>query len=179
MGKHNQGLYVFDNNPVPTQTSLAVTNATIVGNGGDVGVTQSQMTLDSSIVGTMGGGIGSSCTITFSRGDAIGNDPTGCDSFQTAADPQFVDPDDGDFHLAPGSPMIDLGDPASPGVGVVDFDGDPRDVIGTQACVARRDIGADEFVPASPVDCTPPETTITSGPGEGEVINDAFPTIGF
>ena len=176
---NNQGLYVFDNNPVPTQTSLSVTNATIVGNGGDVNVSQSHVALDSSIVGTMGGGINSSCTITFSRGDAIGNHPTGCDSFQTAADPMFVDPDDGDFHLAPGSPMIDMGNPAPAALGAVDFDADLREIIGTSACVARRDIGADEFLPASPVDCEPPDTTIISGPAEGERINEAVPAIGF
>lgn len=57
-----------------------------------------------------------------------------------AAAPQFVDDAAGDFHLAPGSPGIDAGDPAMKDVpGVVDPDGDPR-VFG-----AAVDMGADEF----------------------------------
>jgi hypothetical protein len=44
----------------------------------------------------------------------------------------------------------------------------------------RRDIGADEYVPAPlVVDCDPPETTIESGPQEGQAINEVTPTIGF
>ena len=76
--------------------------------------------------------------------------------------------------------MIDLGNPADPGAGDIDFDGDDRASDGTPACSAvdRRDIGADEFVPAA-IDCVPPETTIVSGPGEGEVINEGIPAIGF
>ena len=156
--------------------SVSATNVTFVG-----GITNynSDLTLDSSIVGTLSWSGAATCTITHSRGDATGTDPSGCDDFQTTADPQLVDPGEGDLHLAPGSPMIDVGNPASAAPEAVDFDGDPRETIGTSPCVARRDIGADEFVPAPPVDCAPPETTITSGPTEGEVINEAVPAIGF
>jgi hypothetical protein len=178
---NTEGLVAFDNDPVPTQTSLTVTNATIFGNLSDVSVSQSQVTLDSSIVGTMGGSIGSSCTITFSRGDAIGNDPTGCDSFQTDASPGFVNAGLGNFHLTPGSAMVDAGNPAEPAVGAVDFDGDPRALNGVTGCEGaptRRDIGADELA-LTPGDCEPPDTTIESGPQEGDVINDPTPTIAF
>jgi hypothetical protein len=60
--------------------------------------------------------------------------------------------------------MIDAGNPAAPGVGSLDFDGDPRALDATPHCtgnVARRDIGADEFVPGS-IDCTAPGTTLSS-----------------
>ena len=56
------------------------------------------------------------------------------------ADPMFVNPASGDYHLAAGSPAINGGDPYFvPTDGETDIDGDPR-VIGI-----RVDIGADEF----------------------------------
>ncbi len=163
--------------PAAPGSEVSATNVTVVGG---ISVTNSDLALDSSIVDTLYAA-GATCTITHSRADAIGTDPSGCNSFQTTAAPQLVDPDDGDLHLAPGSPMIDLGNPADPGAGDIDFDGDDRAIDGTPVCsggVDRRDIGADEFVPAA-IDCDPPETTIVSGPGEGEVINEVIPAIGF
>ena len=54
-------------------------------------------------------------------------------------DPDFVDPDNGDFHLAEGSPCIDRGDPDyDPGSADQDIDGDDRI---QQCCV---DMGSDE-----------------------------------
>jgi len=179
---NNTGLWAFDNNPVPDQTSVTVTNATIFGNGGDVFLSQSELALDSSIVGSLTTSFeGSSCAITFSRGDAIGDDPTGCDSFQTTASPGFADAAGGDFHLTLGSAMIDAGNPADPPEGAVDFDGDARalnGVTGCQGAPTRRDIGADELA-LVPGDCEPPDTTIDSGPQDGDVIREVTPTIGF
>lgn len=55
-------------------------------------------------------------------------------------DPQFVDPENADYHLSSGSSCIDTGDPAfEPEPKETDIDGDPR-IIGRQV-----DIGADEF----------------------------------
>ena len=172
-------LQVSDSNPSPPRSEVTLTNVTIWGaaifNDG------AELTIDSSIIEGVSANASATCVITFSRGQSTaGTDPTGCDDFTTAADPQFVDAAAGNFHLSAGSPMIDAGNPAAPPFDAVDFDGDPRALDATPECsgnVDRRDMGADEF--ASPLDCTPPETTITSGPSEGEFINDAFPTIGF
>ena len=82
----------------------------------------------------------------------------------TALAPGFVDAAGGNYHLAPGSPLIDAGDPAAPAAGELDLDGDPRALAG--ACPAgagRRDIGADEFVPTC--DPVPPGGTGSAGPG--------------
>ena len=55
------------------------------------------------------------------------------------ADPLFVAPGLADYHLSPGSPCIDAGDPAYPTLpGELDLDGDPRVQNG------RVDMGADE-----------------------------------
>jgi Right handed beta helix region len=143
---------------------VSATNVTVIDtvSGSDIIVgAGADLTLDSSIVGAgnVNPGINDqgtgTCAITFSRGD--GNN--GCASgFVTTADPMFVGA--GDYHLLAGSPMIDAGNPLAPGAGVLDIDGDPRALDATPACsgnVARRDIGADEFVPASPVGCNPPD----------------------
>ncbi len=54
------------------------------------------------------------------------------------ADPQFVDPDNGDFHLVERSPAIDAGDPDAPSLPETDFEGDPR-IVGP-----APDMGVDE-----------------------------------
>ncbi len=72
---------------------------------------------------------------------------TGCveASGNISADPLFVDPVGGDFHLGDSSPCIDAGiDPAAyvdPGLVEFDFDGDARPYG------AGWDIGADEWTP--------------------------------
>ena len=72
---------------------------------------------------------------------------SGCADFQTTATPGFVDPDT-DYHLAPGSAMIDMGDPAAPVPGVLDLDGEDRETDGNGDGIARRDMGADETATA-------------------------------
>jgi hypothetical protein len=163
-GNSNFGLRMLDNDPNPPQPDVTATNVTVIGgifNGAGT------LTLNSSIVSGIGVGAtpGTTCSITYSAGDTIGGDPSGCHDFDTTADPMLVDPANGDLHLSPGSPMIDAGDPADPG-DATDFDGDSRALDGTPECagnVARRDIGADEFAPELP-DCEPPDTTLTKTP---------------
>jgi PKD repeat protein len=59
-----------------------------------------------------------------------------------AADPLFVDPANGDYHLWPNSPCIDAG--TSEGAPGTDFDGDSRPIDGNADDSAEFDIGADE-----------------------------------
>ena len=181
-GNEQSGVWLFDTGSAPPQTSTAMTNVTSVDSGADVRLDSSQVTLNSSIVEVIAPGSGSSCSVTHSIGPPNpGSDTSGCFDFVSNADPALADPATGDLHLTAGSPAIDTGDPADPGAGAVDFDGDPRAVDGGDACppVARRDIGADEFVPAAPIDCTPPQTSITSGIANGGATNDPTPTFGF
>jgi hypothetical protein len=100
------------------------------------------------------------------------------ESNQTNLAPGFVG--GGDFHLAPGSPLIDIGDPAHPSPGDLDIDGDAREIFGEDGCGPRRDIGADEFMPlTSPtlLDCIPPDTSILTGPSG--TITSNTPTFTF
>ena len=55
------------------------------------------------------------------------------------SDPLFVDPTNKDYHLSPGSPCIDTGDPNVNRPGQADIDGELRVWNG------RVDMGADEF----------------------------------
>lgn len=55
------------------------------------------------------------------------------------ADPLFIDPDHGDYHLTVGSPCRDSGDNTVPDLPDIDFEGDPR------VANSQTDMGADEF----------------------------------
>ena len=107
---------------------VTATNVTMFDNiDADIRVQDSVLTLDSSIVDDVARIGTATCAISFSRGFTVpppGGDPTNCDDFQSAADPMFVG--GGDYHLLAGSPMIDAGNPAAPGAGALDIDGDPR-----------------------------------------------------
>jgi len=67
------------------------------------------------------------------------------------ANPQFIDPATGDFHLQADSPCIDAGDNSAPALPANDFEGDARKIDaptvadtgnGTPPIV---DMGADEY----------------------------------
>lgn len=80
---------------------------------------------------------GQNCAWTYSN---IGPDNVvGTENGNMNADPMFVDPGNGTFHIMGGSPVIDKADPDA--TLAVDIDGDARPQGG------RRDIGADEFTP--------------------------------
>jgi hypothetical protein len=87
----------------------------------------------------------------------------------TQVDPGFVSATD--FHLTPGSPLIDAGDP-DPAGPATDLDGAARVQNGKGAGAAIRDLGAYELA-----DTIAPTTTIDSGPS-GETT-DETPTFGF
>jgi hypothetical protein len=72
----------------------------------------------------------------FSNSGGIGTIETGVPANNHWADPAFVDPDRGDYHIGPGSAAIDVGTDA--GVGI-DIDREPRSGI--------PDLGADEYWP--------------------------------
>jgi hypothetical protein len=139
-----------------------VTNLTAFGNStNDVVIDGAPLILDSSLVGGQISALnGATCTISFSRGPTTSG--SACETFQTSADPAFVDAAGGDYHLAPSSPMIDAGNPAAPPAGTLDLDGDPRVMEGDGACPVDpvRDIGADEFA-ASEANCAPASTPPT------------------
>jgi predicted outer membrane repeat protein len=89
-------------------------------------------------------------TALLTHNDVWGNTPEdyrGCEPGEgdISEDPLFVDPDNGDYHLAAASPCIDAGDNAAPHLPCVDFEGDPRVGDGNGDEIAVVDIGADEY----------------------------------
>jgi hypothetical protein len=90
------------------------------------------------VYGNSVGQAGGDCVWTYSDFDTVtGAAPPG--STNMTVSPMFIDGDNGNFHLANGSPMRDMGDPSS--TLPIDIDDNAR----PQG--ARRDIGADELMP--------------------------------
>ncbi len=141
---------------------VTATNVTLYDSAVDAHVHSAHLELDSSIVESpITASFSATCNITYSRGPTTSGNA--CQSFQTLADPMFVNPGADDYHLQAGSPMIDAGNTPPPPNGTLDVDGDPRVLDGNNSCPDRRDIGADEFLLAVPNPC-PPETAIIGGP---------------
>jgi hypothetical protein len=86
------------------------------------------------------------------------------------ADPLFVDPGNGDFHLGAGSPCIDAGDNLAPNLPAYDFEGDDRILDGDGNGSAIVDMGVDEYIVLTisvEIDITPntPSNMIRLGSG--------------
>jgi hypothetical protein len=149
----------------PDVGDATLTNVTFWNNAGsDICAVSVDLALDSTIVQDAVGTFGTaSCAISFSRGPTTTG--SSCQTFQTGADPLFVDAAADDYHLSTSSPMLDAGNPAAP-VSPTDFEGDPRVLDGPDGgtCTGAdsvRDIGADEL------DCRPPPDT------DGDGVPDA------
>ncbi len=87
------------------------------------------------------------------------------------ADPLFVDPDNGDFHLLLGSPCIDAGNNSAPDLPGLDFEGDYRVLDGDFDGTAIVDMGVDEHRIAYYVDAD------AQGANNGSTWEDAFTTL--
>ncbi|MBC7231659.1 MAG: DNRLRE domain-containing protein [Chloroflexi bacterium] len=77
-----------------------------------------------------------------------------------SVDPYLKDPANGDYHLAPGAPLIDAG--STEDAPLFDFEGDARPIDGNGDFIAQVDIGADEY---SPFPATPTPTATPIPPG--------------
>jgi hypothetical protein len=80
-----------------------------------------------------------------------------------SADPKFKNPSSGDFHLQAGSPAIDTGFNAAPGLLGTDFDSNPRIQNATGASEPIVDMGAYE-ASGAPESRTTSQTTLTAQP---------------
>jgi len=92
-----------------------------------------------------------------------------------SVDPFFTCLPGDDYHLLAGSPCIDAGTNGAPLLPTTDFDGNPRRQAGVTSQVARVDMGAFEFNPASPpVPCLyvtcPSNIIVTALPGENSAV---------
>lgn len=92
----------------------------------------------------------------YSRGPgaAGGNAQINEANVTDVGDAGFVDAATGDYRLAPGSPLIDAGDPTT--LAGLDFAGNPLIADGNGDGIARRDVGAYELAAASAGGAEPP-----------------------
>ena len=90
----------------------------------------------------------------------VGGDPFMRGEGNISADPMFVNPSAGDYHLKAGSPCIDAGNNGALALPETDFDGNPRVVDGDADGEAIVDMGAFEAIVGS----TPPGTDVVVQP---------------
>ncbi|MGA9883533.1 MAG: Ig-like domain repeat protein [Candidatus Acidiferrales bacterium] len=117
--------------------------------------------LNSDVINTGGAAFGGWCT---SPAGNTGN---------ISADPKFNNPSNGDFHLQAGSPAIDAGFNAAPGLPATDLDGNPRIQNATGASEPVVDMGSYEAAGA-PESRSLSQTTLTAQPGTvfyGQLVN--------
>ena len=150
------------NLPLPVDSAPVVINNTIVGNPvgisasiNGLGIFENNILFNNDIGVSVGGNFVWANNLVYGGSMLYtGQDLTGTNG-NISADPLFVDPPNGDFHLQSLSPAIDAGDNAAPFMPMVDFDGNTRIVAGHAGGPAVVDIGAFEFHPTNSVIATP------------------------
>jgi hypothetical protein len=100
-----------------------------------------------------------------------------------ADNPLFADISNGNYHLEPNSPCVDVGDDSVSDLPLADFEGDDRMIDGDDDGDAQVDMGADEYVPIvidriRPRRCEPGERIRITGHGFGETQGDSVVHIG-
>lgn len=193
-------VFALANPPGPTLVSNTIAdNRTRFGGSGVFaeGFDSQALVVDNIIVGSMGqtavscGALrdGSPPILRFNNvfsplGTAYGGictDQTGING-NISADPLFVDPSNGDYHLQPGSPSIDAGDNSAPNLPSTDLDGDVRILDGDGDGQAVVDMGVDE-APGLPARCSPgntgrlgptAEAADTGGDGDGFEVKPTY-----
>ena len=160
------GLYWLIHSAVPgpilVNNTIADNDATSFGSGIFAGGTDGRTELTNNIIVAKPGQTGLHCAnfgsdntpiirfnnIFSSGGMAYGgscSNKTGTDG-NISADPLFINPTQGDYHLQQGSPSIDAGDNLTPNLPDTDIDGDPRILDGDGDGTAIVDMGIDEFL---------------------------------
>src|SRR6516162_912985 len=150
------------NLPLPVDSAPVVINNTIVGNPvgisasiNGLGIFENNILFNNDIGVSVGGNFVWANNLVYGGSMLYtGQDLTGANG-NISADPLFVDPPNGDFHLQSLSPAIDAGDNAAPFMPMVDFDGNTRIVAGHAGGPVVVDIGAFEFHPTNSVIATP------------------------